>query len=482
MLLQRQSTTLRPLTTAHLAQTMTLLGLTAAELSQKIEAELAKNPALELIEDRRCPTCKRKLINNATCPFCSRPKGLTSDQPIVFVSPREDFHPSSGSYSEEMPDDNLAPVEEDLPQYVLRQVAPELKPEDRQIAASILTNLNEDGLLATPVVEIAHYYHVSLSRVVGILRVIQHAEPVGVASPTTQEALLVQLEVLSENHRIPPGTEDVIVHGMPLLSRHRYAELAHMLNIPVARIKEIGRFISENLNPFPARAHWGEINLGSQSRHSGSGTYQFPDIIINILNDQEDSPLVIEIAMPISGTLRVNPLFREAVRQAPQGKEEEWKADLEQATLLVKCLQQRNHTIVRLMEQLAVLQREFILHGEAFLLPITRASLAKALEVHESTISRAVSAKAVQLPNGHIVPLAMFFDRSLHIRTALKKIIEQECQPLSDTELGELLAGLGYPVARRTVAKYRAMEGILPAHLRKSSHYPAQEPELLPVG
>ncbi len=482
MLLQRQSPNLRPLTTAHLAQTMTLLGLTAAELSQKIEAELSKNPALELIEDRRCPTCKRKLIDNANCPFCSRPKGLANDQPIVFVSPREDFHPPVGNYSEEMPDDNLAAAEEDLPQFVLRQVAPELMPEDRPIAAAILTNLNEDGLLATPLVEIAHYHHVSLSRVISVLRIIQHAEPVGVASPTTQEALLVQLEVLSENHRVPPGTEDVIVHGMSLLSRHRYADLAHLLNIPVSRIKEIARFISENLNPFPARAHWGEINLGSQGHNRGTGAYQFPDIIISLLNNQDDTALVIEIAMPIAGTLRVNPLFREAVRQAPSDKEEEWKADLEQATLLVKCLQQRNHTIVRLMEQLAVLQREFILHGEAFLLPITRASLAKALDVHESTISRAVSAKAVQLPNGHIVPLAMFFDRSLHIRTALKKIIEQEHQPLSDTELGELLAGMGYPVARRTVAKYRAMEGILPAHLRKPNRYAPQAPEILSVG
>jgi RNA polymerase sigma-54 factor len=268
---------------------------------------------------------------------------------------------------------------------------------------------------------------------------------------------------------------------MSLLSRHRYTDLAHLLNIPAMRIKEIARFISENLNPFPARAHWGEINIGSQGRQSNIGTYQYPDIIISLLSDQEDTPLVIEIAMPIAGTLRVNPLFREAVRQAPSGKEEEWKADLEQATLLVKCIQQRNHTIVRLMEQLAVLQRVFILHGEAYLMPITRASLAKALDVHESTISRAVSSKAVQLPNGHIVPLAMFFDRSLHIRTALKKIIEQENQPLSDTDLGELLAGLGYPVARRTVAEYRAMEGILPAHLRKPNRYSAQEPELLSV-
>ena len=95
--------------------------------------------------------------------------------------------------------------------------------------------------------------------------------------------------------------------------------------------------------------------------------------------------------------------------------------------------------------------------------------IAQELEVHESTISRAVASKTVQLPNKRIIPLSEFFDRSLNIRTVLKDIIEGEKSPLSDTELVEILKVQGYQVARRTVAKYRAMEGILPAHLRRPS-------------
>jgi RNA polymerase sigma-54 factor len=244
-----------------------------------------------------------------------------------------------------------------------------------------------------------------------------------------------------------------------------------MLGIPTAQAREIARFISDNLNPFPGRAHWGDLASGRGSRvESEYRPYTTPDVIISLLMQSEDSPLVVEIALPMAGILRVNPLFREAVQHAPESKTEQWQADLEQANLLVKCIQQRNHTIVRLMQRLSVLQREFILHGEACLQPLTRAILAKELDVHESTISRAVSAKSVQLPNGHIVPLSMFFDRSLHIRTALKKIVSQEKQPLSDTQIGEILARQGYPIARRTVAKYRAMEGILPAHLRKPAY------------
>ncbi len=169
--------------------------------------------------------------------------------------------------------------------------------------------------------------------------------------------------------------------------------------------------------------------------------------------------------------MRVNPLFQQALREAPEDKAEQWKLDLEQANLLIKCLAQRNHTIVRLMQILAVLQRHFITAGDAHLKPITRASIADELGVHESTISRAVSGKSVQLPSGKIVPLSQFFDRSLHIRTALKQIIRQESQEgktYSDTKLARLLEQQGFAIARRTVAKYRMMENIEPAHMRKA--------------
>jgi RNA polymerase sigma-54 factor len=120
------------------------------------------------------------------------------------------------------------------------------------------------------------------------------------------------------------------------------------------------------------------------------------------------------------------------------------------------------------MELLARIQRKFILHGEVHLLPFTRARMAGELEVHESTISRAVSDKAVQLPSGRIIPLSTFFDRNLQVRTILKQIINQESSAnFSDSQLADILKQNGYPVARRTVAKYRAMEGILPSHLRQ---------------
>jgi RNA polymerase sigma-54 factor len=467
-MLQVQNQGLRPLTTAHLAQTMTLLGMTAIELSQKIESDLANNPALELLEERRCPTCRRLLRDPGPCPICSTPKNANPEEPIVFISTHDDFYGNNrneSSTTSELTNDHLVAASEDLATFVLRQIAPELGESDRPIAAHILTSLDDDGLLSINPFDISRYHHVPLSQVEDVIRQIQRAEPIGVGSSSTKEALLVQLEVLSETQQVPELAERAIREGMGYLSRHQYTELANLLGLQTPEAGKIAQFIGGNLNPYPGRAHWGDIHQGNGDQPP---VYHHPDIIIRRLNSRADSPLVVEIFVPIRGTLRINPLFRKSIQQAPEDAIEKWKQDLEQANLLIKCIQQRNHTLKRLMTHLSIWQRNFILRGARHLKPTTRASIAKILDVHESTISRAVSGKTVELPNKRIVPLELFFDRSLHIRTALCQLIDNEKIPLTDTQLVTLLAQQGYYIARRTVAKYRSMEGILPAHLRRN--------------
>jgi RNA polymerase sigma-54 factor len=362
-------------------------------------------------------------------------------------------------------DRDLPHAKEDLPTYVLRQIAPELKLEDRKIAAFVLSNLDDDGLLDIQPIEIARYFHVPITRIEQVINQIQRADPIGVGSPSPQDALLVQLEILAENQPVPSHSAQAIQEGMSQLSRHQYPELARKLGIAVHQVQLIAKFISDNLNPFPGRAYWGDIRDGQSE---APPVYTYPDAIISPVDENPDASLVVEVFSPFAGILRVNPMFRKATKQIADENADQWKSDLGRAELLVKCLQQRTTTIVRLMRRLAVLQRNFIMQGDRFLHPLTRASLAEELGVHESTISRAVSNKAVQMPNGHIIPLAKFFDRSLQVRTALKQIIEEETTPLSDNEISGLLNEQGFSVARRTVAKYRAMEGILPSHLRQS--------------
>ncbi len=462
---QLQHPHLRPVTTAHLAQTMTLLNQTVDELYEQIQKELA-NPALELVEERRCPTCHRLMPQAGACPVCSHPVSMNAEEPVVFVSPREDFYPSGTGSAENIPDEPLSPAVEDLPTYVLRQIAMDLTPEQRKIAAYLLTHLDEDGFLTIELIEVARYYHVLPSQVEQVQKIIQHADPLGVGSYNPQEALLVQIDALSESGQVPTLAQHIVRDGMDMMSRHQYPELAKLLKATTAQVQDAVKFISENLNPFPGRAHWGDMR--EPSAKSGN-TYYYPDIIINHLNEIPENPLVVEIILPIRGTLRINQLFRQATRQASEEAREGMKSDLDRAALFVKCLQQRNHTMQRLMTRVVTFQREYILHGDRYIKPLTRAQLSVELEVHESTISRAVSNKTVQLPNRRIIPLASFFDRSLNVRTALREIIEEERNPLSDSQLVEMLSKQGYDVARRTVAKYRAMEGILPAHLRRVS-------------
>ena len=458
-----QRTSQRPMATAHLAQTMTLLGLNNLELLEKIQGELAENPALEFINENRCPTCRRKLAGRGLCPRCSLAKSTIVEDPIVFVSSRQDFYTPSRYASEGASIEDYSVQEEDLPTFVLGQIATELKPADRPIAAHILTSLNEDGLLTVPVVEIARYHHKPLSQINQVLDLIKRAEPIGVGASTPQEALLAQLSVLRESKTIDPLIEQAIGEGLDLLSKRQHLALSKRLGISSSHAKKITDFISENLNPFPGRAYWGS------SRHPEpqiTERYRTPDVLISKAAQSGTPQLIVEILSPISGTLRINAMFRKALKDAPPEKSELWTKAIENANLLIKCLSQRNNTLVQVMQLLAKKQRDFILNGEAFMHPLTRAALAEEIGVHESTISRAVANKSVQLPTRQIIPIARFFDRSLHIRTAIKSLIGTETKPLSDSKITKLLEKQGHQIARRTVAKYRNMEGILPAHLR----------------
>jgi RNA polymerase sigma-54 factor len=276
----------------------------------------------------------------------------------------------------------------------------------------------------------------------------------------------VQLDVLTEANNVPDFTYEIVENYLDLLSRRQYNEIAKSIGISGQRVEKIAEFISENLNPFPGRSHWGNVRNPSTPETT---VYHQPDVIIGFLNDDPKSQMVVEIIMPIGGTLQVSPLYKKAIKQTEGESKDAMREDMDKASLFVKCLQQRNHTMQRLMQRLVVIQKSYLTKGEKYLEPITRATLAVELGVHESTISRAVSGKSVQLPNKRIVPMASLFDRSLSARTILREIISLESKPLSDTEIQIKLIERGIQVARRTVAKYRAMEGILPAHLRQSA-------------
>ena len=458
--LQQQKT--RPQITAHLAQTMNLLVKTVQELGEEIDKELATNPALEMNEEIRCPLCNRPIPVGGYCPVCTKPKTMSSEETVVFISPRVDFIPESDRNEET--DEPSTIMLEELPVHVFKQIAPDLPTEDREIASFLLNQLDEDGLLIVSLSEVSEYFHVPIERVMAVQNIIQRADPIGVSSISPQQALLVQVQILSEFRKIPEFTQLLIEDGFELICHLKYRELSKKLSIPLQKVKLVGEFIKSNLNPYPARSHWGNVR---QPAAFDSQTYMQPDVIISYLNNNEENPLMVEVILPVRGTLQINPLFKKAIVEADEDKRGELKGDLEKASLFIKCLQQRNNTMQKLLEKIVSLQKGYIRHGEMELRPITRAELSKELEVHESTISRAVSNKSVRLPSGQIIPMSNFFIRNLNIRAVIREMIANEKKPLSDITIVGLLKKRGINVARRTVAKYRALEGILPAHMRK---------------
>ncbi len=269
----------RPMTTAHLAQTMTLLSLSAFELKQQIEFELASNPALEIVEERRCPHCHRVLPKDGACPICSQPTNSDVLEPVVYVSPMDDFIPRKDYNDQDYPDEPISPVTEDLTTYVIRQIATELNKQQQLIAVHLLTNLDDDGFLTVSLMEVAQYFHVPLAQVEEVQRIIQLAEPIGVGSENPKQAMMVQLEVLSETNIVPEYAHELILEHLDLLSRRQYAEIAKKIGISMQRVEKISEFISENLNPFPGRSHWGTMRNPSTPETS---VYHQPDVLIQI--------------------------------------------------------------------------------------------------------------------------------------------------------------------------------------------------------
>jgi RNA polymerase sigma-54 factor len=441
---------------------MSLLVLSNVELRDRVISELSSNPALELLDERVCPSCQKPLRSSAICPSCSRQQKGEGD-PIVFLSPRDSIRPSRKRHLEDQPLDREPAAPEDLATYIIRQLAADLLPEDRRLALYILASLDEDGFLNDPPALIAQATKCSFPQVQRVIALINSADPMGLATQGPKEALLVQLDHLAADNPICDLAGQMLKETFSELGRREYDKIGHELGVKPSQVRKASEFIQDNLNPYPARAYWGS---GRQPLSGEPNVYHTPDIMVTHNPNTEQGPLVVEIFSPLSGWLRVNPLFKQAMESASTDQSEDWSEQLEKANLFVKCIQQRNNTMRKLMQLLVSQQVMFILEGARHLKPMTRAEIADQVGVHESTISRAVANKSVALPDGRIIPLAKFFDRSLSVRDRIKEIIRNETDPLTDDKIVVILKKDGVKIARRTVAKYRSIEGILPARLR----------------
>jgi RNA polymerase sigma-54 factor len=412
-----------------------MLALPSAELEQAIERTLEENPALERVEQATCHLCGRGLMASQ-CFFCGRPARILPSRNASAITVAQ------------------SPVVPTLAEILLGEVGPLLGRGDRRIAGYLLGSLDSRGFLDTSIEAAAASLTVEPRRVARVLRLIQEIAPTGVAARDLRECLLLQLDRGPDRGAVAELARRVVADHLALLGEGSDGELARVLGVSRADVMAVREFIRTRLHPRP--------DLGVASVPAA------PPLVPDIAVREAERGFDVELIERDRFMLTVSPAYEQAgAAPLSPGEREVIRRLLLAAREFIDRLEQRWRTMGRVAEVAVARQREFVRHGASHLGPLTRAQVADALGVHESTVSRAVADRNVLLPSGKIIPFAHFFGRSSAPQDALADLVATEEWPKSDSELAGELAALGFVIARRTVAKYRDQLGILPSTRRQ---------------
>jgi RNA polymerase sigma-54 factor len=338
----------------------------------------------------------------------------------------------------------------------------DLTPEQRAIAELIIGNIDDYGYLNASIEEMAASTGQPPEKIQEVLRVIQTFHPPGVGARDLRECLLLQLERDGKQDTL----EYRIIHDhMEALAKRRVPELARALGRTVEEVEGAIRRIAL-LEPRPGRAFLPDTDQ-----------YIVPEVFVTKQGDE----FVVTTNNEQLPHLRISNTYKELMARpdAPPEVREYIREKIRAGKFLIKSLHQRQQTILNIAKEIVKRQREFMEKGVAYLKPMTMVQVAQAVGVHETTVSRAVSGKYMQTPQG-LFEMKYFFTSGIQTasgqdmsNTSVKEIIaeifkkEDPTRPLSDQEVVQMLAQRGILIARRTVAKYRSELGILPSNLRK---------------
>src|SRR6266852_6111482 len=343
-----------------------------------------------------------------------------------------------------------------------------LAPLDRaeqDIGRSIIGNLDEDGYLRTPLEELASASGVSLAQATHVLKVIQGFDPVGVAARDLPECLLAQVEHLGLGGSL---VEAIIRHYLSELEHKRYPAIAKALGVPLDAVLHAIKII-EGLEPKPGRPFFSSDNHPI-----------IPDVYV-FKSDGQWGVSLNDDGMP---RFRINSYYRRFLtgkRDPTDATRAFLDEKLRSAQWLLRSIDQRNKTIVRVVESIVKAQEPFFDHGIQYLKPMVLRDVAEDVSMHESTISRVTSNKYLHCSQG-IFELKFFFNTSIPrsqegltelssvaVREMIRKMVEEEDanHPLKDQEIVGRLKAQNVELARRTVAKYRMELNIPSASRRK---------------
>lgn len=398
-----------------------------------IDEELCSNEALERLDPGECPICGGGW--RSRCPACAvRAGGLTGG-----VGPRAAEQPDhAGAISD---------TEE-----LLRAVRMETTASHAALVEYVVDSLDCHGMLDRGCAEMAAELKIDESVVSQLLDVIRRVGPPGVGATSATECLLLQLDALGIDDELASLARAVISAHLPALAKGQFAAIATSLGVTADTIKQVLELIRRRLRPYPA--------------FDGNATpitcYVVPDVVVR---EHAEIPgeFCVDLVEPAFTRLGVRPIAGGrgggTAQCAPS-------ASVSRAKAFVARLHDRWETLRRVTDFIVARQHDYLVRGDAALRPLTRAEVAAAVGLHESTVSRAVADKYALLPDRTIVPLSRFFGVSGGVDGELRRLVATTDGHVSDQRLTDLLRDAGYPIARRTVAKHRARLGIDPARMR----------------
>jgi RNA polymerase sigma-54 factor len=338
----------------------------------------------------------------------------------------------------------------------------ELSEDQRSIAELIIGNIDDYGYLKSTVEELAFSANIGPEKILEVLKIIQTFHPAGVGARDLRECLLLQLQ---RDKREKSLEYRIVDEFFDALGKRRLPEIARGSGENVDEVQKAVARIGL-LEPRPGRAFLPD-----------NDQYILPEVFVNKAGDD----YVVTTNNEQIPHLRISNTYKDLMAQADSSQEvrEYIREKIRAGKFLIKSLHQRQQTILNIAKEIVKRQREFMDKGVAFLKPMTMVQVAEVVGVHETTVSRAVSGKYIQTPQG-IFEMKYFFTSGIQTasgegmsNTSVKDMIadifkdEDPNKPLSDQEVVRMLSDKGIVIARRTVAKYRSELNILPSNLRK---------------
>jgi len=457
----------------RLYQSLKVLRLSAADLADLIQTELNENPALDIPEPSDYDLEPGSPATGSDAVDVDLWRDLAASTRDEATPERRDpFRPGAAAGAAELA---TSPVT--LDDHLTLQLNLQRLPKQlHRDALAIIGSLDEDGYLREPVSQIAATVNRPEAEIESALSIVQGFDPPGVGARNLEECLLIQLRQLNAGR----VSISIVSEYLPLVAKGSLKEIARALGVPLLRVERAVALI-RSLNPSP----------GSLFDANPPAAAVIPDVFVSMLMGQ----VRVLANREILPSLHVSALYRQiasaakgagsnAATAGPPADPEAVayiKNKIKEASRLIRDIDQRRATVTRVAKAIAEAQPAFFEEGPGCLRPLNLEEIATKLEVHPSTISRAILGKYMSTPYG-IYEFRYFFSAgyaacgaggkglaATAVRQRLKKLIEEEdeLRPLSDQKLTELLKKDEIPISRRTVAKYREEIGIPPSWDRK---------------